>query len=218
MKKVLIIEISVWFLIIGIILGVLMFCQYKFWIKPNTYTLIFKDINGITRGSMVRYMGINIGYVRKLKSKDKNVIVEILVNKKGFKIPEGTVARVEFYGLVGSKSIELMPPENSSDKGIIIQDTIRLSEMASKTKGIVGILEVVEKLVRGLNANSLEMLFYNISVFKGEEIQKADKEISNRINEIKDKRQKVSIMQNDMAQKIDKATNLIEKLNKFIKK
>ena len=55
---------------------------------------------------------------------------EIVVTKPNTKIPDGAVARVEYNGLGGSKSIEISPPKtNDSDiKGIVATDALRISD------------------------------------------------------------------------------------------
>ena len=97
MKKAIVIEILILIAIFSFVTGVGVFLYDTFCIKPNLYTIVFKDIDGITKGSPVRLMGINIGYVRKLKAVKQAIEVEILVTKKDVKIPQGASARVEFY-------------------------------------------------------------------------------------------------------------------------
>ena len=77
-KRTIVIEILIWISILIVVFSVGLFIHYKTSIKPNTYSIHFKDIDGITKGSPVRFMGINVGYVRKLTSVDKSIIVQIL--------------------------------------------------------------------------------------------------------------------------------------------
>ena len=151
MKKPIILELIIWLIILSIVLGLGVFAYMKLFVQPNLHVIQFRDIDGITKGSPVRFMGINVGYVRNLKSKDKYVNVQILITKKNMVIPNGTVARVEFYGLGGSKSIELMPPDGSCDVGILTTDTIRLNDVAHEAVSIVEIVEMVERYVKNIN-------------------------------------------------------------------
>ena len=105
MKKPILIEIIIWTILLAIIFSGIIFTYSKIFVEPNIYTIQFKDIDGITEGSPVRFMGLNVGYVRKLKSQSKHVNVQILITKKDMKIPNGTVARIEFYGLGGSNPL-----------------------------------------------------------------------------------------------------------------
>ena len=147
-KRAILAEIIVWTILLSIIFSGIIFTYSKIFVEPNIYNIDFKDIDGITKGSPVRFMGINVGYVRKLKSKNKHIQVQIIITQKDMKIPNGTVARVEFYGLGGSKSIELMPPDGSCDVGIVTGDTIRINDVAQVATGFVDIMEQIEKYIK----------------------------------------------------------------------
>ncbi len=113
-KYIWLIEIFVWLLIIS---GGLFFFIYKTTIKDNvqnTYYIFFDDVEGLVRGSPVRLMGINIGYVRNVKIFDNKVFVSLLVTKEDVVMPKSALATIEFYGLGGSTSLELMPSNSAS--------------------------------------------------------------------------------------------------------
>lgn len=218
MKKPILIELLIWTIIFTIIFCIGIFSYSKLFIEPNVYVIQFKDIDGITRGSPVRFMGINVGYVRKLKSKDKHVNVQILVTKKDMKIPNGTIARVEFYGLGGSKSIELMPPDGSCDVGILTGDTIRLNDVAHEAISLVEIIEMFEKYVKNINEKSVEKFLTEIKSIKDDKVKSVDKEISSIKGNISQKVENLKEKQNGMIEKIKNVNVNIEKLNEFIKK
>jgi len=89
--------------------------------KNHSYYMFFQDVDGLTRGSPVRMMGYQIGYVRDVKVFKDNIFVSFLVTKKNVFIPAGSTAQVEFYGLGGSKSLEIEPPsKNYTGKEIIM--------------------------------------------------------------------------------------------------
>lgn len=77
--------------------------------QKNSYYLFFNDIDGLTKGSPVRLMGMQIGYVQDIKVFGEKVFVSFLVTDKKACLPEPATATVEFYGLGGSKSLEVMP-------------------------------------------------------------------------------------------------------------
>ena len=218
MKKPIVIEILIWILILLLISGGLFFAYYKFLVQPNVYYIKFKDIDGITKGSPVRFMGINVGYVRKLLPEEKQVNVQIILTKKNMEIPNGTSARVEFYGLGGSKSIELMPPDDSCSVGILTTDTIRINDVARETVSIVEIIEGLEKYVSGLNKYSLQNIFETIKSTKDDEIKSFGNDISNMEENISSKLDKIKTKQDEMTQKIEKVNENVEKINEFIKK
>ena len=76
-------------------------------------------------------MGIIVGHVRNLKRVDDVILCEIVVTKPNTKIPDGAIARVEYNGLGGSKSIEISPPKTNDPnaKGIVAADALRISDL-----------------------------------------------------------------------------------------
>ncbi len=82
----------------------------------NTYYIFVDDAAGMIKGSSVRLMGIDIGYVRDVKIFDNKVFISFLVTKEGIKIPKRAIASIEFYGLGGSTSMELTPDYSSDEE------------------------------------------------------------------------------------------------------
>lgn len=217
-KRAILIEILIWSILLAIIFSIALFSYSKIFVEPNVYTIQFKDIDGITKGSPVRFMGINVGYVRSLKSKDKHVNVQILVTQKDMKIPNGTIARVEFYGLGASKSIELMPPDGSCDVGILTGDTIRLNDVVHEAKSLVEIVEMAEKYIKGINSTGLNKLLDDIQSFKDDKIKNLGSDLSNIQKEMNKNFDEIRDKQSDIDDKIKHANDNFEKINKFIKK
>lgn len=217
-KRAIIIELIIWTIILFVLFTGVIFVYSKFIVEPNVYDIKFKDIDGITLGSPVRFMGINVGHVRELKAKDKYINVQILVTEKNMKIPNGTVARVEFYGLGGSKSIELMPPDGSNDTGFVTESTIRLADVIKETEGIVEIIELVDRYIQKVNSKEIHQGLSKAgeinpkSVTKiGDELTKAEKNITKRVKDIKEKEE-------NTINSIQNANDVFLKINKFIKK
>ena len=218
MNKPILIEITIWFLVLTAIFCAGIFGYSKIFLESNTYNIEFKDIDGITKGSPVRFMGINVGYVRKLKPKDKHINVQIVITKKNMKIPNGTVARVEFYGLGGSKSIELMPADSNGAQGIVSVNTLRLHDIVIKSEHLADILEAAEKMVKGINKPAMQNMLERISEIKDTKIKEVDTEMSNfRVNLI-EKANSIKAKQSEMSKKIDNMNEMVDNLNEFIKK
>ena len=129
MKKSLIIELFIFI----VLLAALGFVGAKF-IKHTfdigtTYHVSFHDIYGIEIGSPVRILGVDIGHVTKIQSSYDEIFVDFVVTNDKVKIPQGTRATIEFFGLAGSRSIELTPPNGKTDgQGVITGDPIRLGD------------------------------------------------------------------------------------------
>lgn len=218
MKKSIIIELLIWTILLTAIFSVGIFFYSKIFIEPNVYVIQFKDIDGITKGSPVRFMGINVGYVRSMKSKDKYVDVKVLITKKDMKIPNGTAARVEFYGLGGSKSIELMPPDDSCNVGILTGDTIRLNDVVHEAIGLVEIIEMIEHYVENINEKSVQKFLVEMKSIKDDKIKSTGDNLSNIEGGIAKKFENVKNKQVEVTEKIKNVDLNIEKLNEFIKK
>ena len=114
MKKYLslIIEAILWFILIFLlVMGTFLYKHIKLK-EQHSYHIFFKDTNGIRNGSPVKIMGNEIGYVSNVKviNNDEIFISFVLTNPK-ISIPAGTTATIESTGLVGSRSLELYPPE-----------------------------------------------------------------------------------------------------------
>lgn len=115
-KYIWLIEIIVWLLIIT---SSLFFVIYKTAVKDNvknTYYIFFDDIDGLVKGSPVRLMGINVGYIKDIKIFDNKVFVSFLVTTDNVTIPKSATATIEFYGLGGSTSLELNPSTSSNSE------------------------------------------------------------------------------------------------------
>ena len=218
MKKQIVVELLILLMFFALLILSGALSYYKFFVQPNSYVIQFKDIDGITKGSPVRLMGINIGYVRNLKSKDKHVNAQILVTKKGVVIPNGTVARVEFYGLGGSKSIELMPPDEMGKTGIVTGTTIRLNDVAKEAVGIVEILETLEKYTKNLNKAGMQKFLERVKDLKDDDINDIGDKFGSIEDDITTKVENITQKQNEVTEKIIDINKNVEKINKFIKK
>ncbi len=218
MKNSIAIEIFIWTVVFALFFTGFIFLYSKVFVEPNVYTIEFKDIDGITKGSPVRIMGITAGHVRKLETRDKYIKVQIIITKKDVKIPNGTAARVEFYGLGGSKSIELMPPDGSCDVGILTTDTIRIADVAREATNFVEILEFIEKYIKSLDITSATKALYTISDLKSDSMQSAQKTMAEFGNDINNKIHTIKNKQTDFTKSIKNINGNVEKINEFIKK
>ena len=100
-------EILIWMIIIlFFVVGFKIFAIHQEKIN-NDYVIFLQDVDGLIVGSPVRMMGIEVGYITKIKPTNEEVYVKFLVSDKSMKIPRGTQATVEFSGMAGSKSLEL---------------------------------------------------------------------------------------------------------------
>lgn len=115
--------------------------------KNHSYYLFFKDVDGLAQGSPVRMMGFQIGYVRDVKVFGDNIFVSFLVTEKNVFIPEGSSAQVEFYGLGGSKSLEIVPTKKGQKpqfgEAIVTKNPYRVNDYYTYGKEINVTLEAM---------------------------------------------------------------------------
>ena len=94
---------------------------YSVHIKKNyTYYAFFNDVDGLIKGSPVKMLGYQIGYVSNISLiNNDDVFVTFVITEKDITMPDSMVATVEFTGMGGSKSLELTPADSKSKKNII---------------------------------------------------------------------------------------------------
>ncbi|MCQ2789464.1 MAG: MlaD family protein [bacterium] len=124
-------EVFFWLLVLVAISGVFMFCEYQYKKRVNSYQVFLPDVDGLIKGSPVRMLGINIGYISQIHIVNDEVYVKFLVTKPNVKLPKGSVVTVEFSGLGGSKSLEVYEPNylsKSDSHYIVVQSPKRISQ------------------------------------------------------------------------------------------
>ncbi|MBR1908867.1 MCE family protein [bacterium] len=126
------IELSIWFLVFIFFANIILFIKSNHDKQYNSYQIFMPDVDGVIVGSPVNMMGVQIGYVNKVKIIDNEVFVRFTLNKKDLKLPKGCVITVEFSGLGGSKSLEVYPPDEESknrDEYLIVEAPKRLGDV-----------------------------------------------------------------------------------------
>jgi ABC-type transporter Mla subunit MlaD len=126
-----ILELFVWLLILFAVSGGILFARYNHRKNFDTYQIFLPDVDGLIKGSPVKILGIQVGYVNQLEIVGEDVYVKFIVTEKNVRVPAETIATVEFSGLGGSKSLELYPPNAKSiptDKFIVPQAPKRIHD------------------------------------------------------------------------------------------
>lgn len=140
-----IVELFIWLLILFMVSGAIMLAKYNYKKNFNTYQIFLPDIDGLIDGSPVRLLGIQVGYVSQVDIVGDNVYVKFIVTEKGVKIPRGSSATVEFYGLGGSKSLEIYPPTKATSNA----DRILIPHNPKRIHDSLGLLnDMIDKLMR----------------------------------------------------------------------
>ena len=94
--------------------------------KTFTISAVFNNVNGLQLGNNVRYSGINVGTVKKIKMiNDTTIYVGMVIEKKILKhMKKNIIATIGSDGLVGSMIINIIPVQGKSI-ALISGDTIR---------------------------------------------------------------------------------------------
>lgn len=130
-RKFVWIEFLIWFLILCFVIVGVRIYRHNNEKKLVTYQIFMPDVDGIVIGSPVKFMGVQVGHVDKIKIVSNEVYLKIIITDKNLILPKGSIATVEFNGMGGSKSLEIYPPTQeslASGKIISVQNPIRLND------------------------------------------------------------------------------------------
>lgn len=139
------IEFLIWFVILCLCIGGYRFYRYEKFKELPSYQIFMPDVDGMIVGSPVKYMGVQIGYVKNIKLMTNNAYVRFVITNKDLKLPKGVIATVEFNGLGGSKSLELYPPDKNehTEKLIVIQSPKRLHDSLGLLNDMFGKIDAI---------------------------------------------------------------------------
>lgn len=115
--------------------------------QGTSIVLKFRDASELTRGSMVRMMGTEVGFVEDLTIYPDHVQVRLRIYRGTLSIPSGSTFTVLFTGLAGAKSIEINLPDvpRPSIQGrpvYLVEEPIRLKDALHYTMDITQALQM----------------------------------------------------------------------------
>ncbi len=131
MHKYVWIEFGVWFFILCVAVAGIRIHHYHKQKELVTYQIFMPDVDGLIVGSPVKFMGVQVGYIDRVKIVSNDVYLKLVITEDGMEIPKGSVATVEFNGMGGSKSLEIYPPDEESlatNKLIVVKEPKRLHD------------------------------------------------------------------------------------------
>lgn len=139
------IEFLIWFVILCLCVGGYRLYKYEKSKEFPSYQIFMPDVDGMIVGSPVKYMGVQIGYIKNIKLLTNNAYVRFVITEKDLKLPKGVIATVEFSGLGGSKSLELYPPDENehTDRLIVIQSPKRLHDSLGLLNDMFGKIDAI---------------------------------------------------------------------------
>lgn len=131
MHKYIWLEFGIWFFILCIAVFGIRVHNYHKGKALVTYQIFMPDVDGLIVGSPVKFMGVQVGYIGKIKIVRDEVYLKIVMTDKSATLPKGSIATVEFNGMGGSKSLEVYPPTKESiamNNLIAVQSPKRLND------------------------------------------------------------------------------------------
>lgn len=98
--------------------------------RPMIFSSLYKDVDGLQKGSQVRLNGFAVGMVRELTIDPKTYLIRVSYEvDRTVKIPKDSYAMIASFDLLGTKGIKLLM--GKSDKFAITDDMLQDSlEMA----------------------------------------------------------------------------------------
>jgi len=132
MKKFvfLLLEILSLTIILVTIVGIVINKYHAHFEKMPTYTVVFQDVDSLSVGSPVRLMGKHVGHVVKLELADSQIYVTFRITDPNAKLPDNAYASIQFTGLAGYRSLEIMPSkEKSKHKKLYSIEPIRINSI-----------------------------------------------------------------------------------------
>ncbi|MFC1478447.1 MlaD family protein [Candidatus Margulisiibacteriota bacterium] len=187
-------------------LGIVLLATLLFWksgiithVKGFTIVGSFQSTNGLLDGAEVRYRGFRIGTVSKIKPRAKDILVYVRVSKK-INIPDESILRVEFDGLIGEKFIGIIPGP----------DPLKLYESGTVLKGTssAGIVDFVDIGTQNLDETK-KILVMLYQMLEDGQVQKSVRNIlsnveitTSELNELIPSLQDIAINLNLLTQSI----------------
>jgi phospholipid/cholesterol/gamma-HCH transport system substrate-binding protein len=186
-----------------------------------SYTVVFKDVDGLGVGSPVRLMGLQVGHVTKLELLESEIYVTFRITEKATNIPHESVATISFTGLAGSKSLEIMPPKTKSSKKkkiIISEEPIRVnSVMEVQTAIFENVLEFCRGILAFLSKESLDVTRQNFNK-TSQMIQKSNTTMDETLKNINESGEKINQNTKEFQQFLDEQNKIISSTYQSIDK
>ena len=220
----LLLEITIGILLFSLLLfvGINKFKEHIY--TQPTYTVTFKDVDGLSVGSPVRLMGKQVGNIIKLELYESEIYVTFRIAEKNIVIPDESIASIQFTGLAGSRSLEIMPQKRkfSINKNIIYaQEPVRINSILQvQTTIFENVLEFCRGMLAFLSKNSIDSTKKNLkntSEYMQETNQSLDetfKNIKNSSSDLSKNTKEIQQFMNEQNKNLDSAYKSFNKLSK----
>ena len=125
------VEFVIWLIIVAVCVFGIRYNIHKSQKQFKNYQIFMEDVDGLIVGSPVKFLGVQIGYIKKIQIVSSEVYIKFVITEKNLTLPTGAIATVEASGLGGSKALEIYPPDdkNPTNKIIATKSPTRLSHV-----------------------------------------------------------------------------------------
>lgn len=72
-------------------------------------TAVLPQADGIREGALVTYLGLEIGYVDRLRIHNGRVIAELRIHRADAELRQGDTLRLRTLGIIGDKVLDVSP-------------------------------------------------------------------------------------------------------------
>jgi len=153
-------EFVIWLIIVAALVLGFRYHHYQKQKEFKNYQIFMEDVDGLIVGSPVRFLGVQVGHVKKIQLLSTDVYVKFVITQKDLVLPVGAIATIEASGLGGSKAIEIYPPDknNPTDKIISVKETTRLSKVMGLFDALFRELDAVITTVAGASKQFNDMV------------------------------------------------------------
>ncbi|MEB3245510.1 MAG: MlaD family protein [Vampirovibrionales bacterium] len=130
-------DAALWFAVIGVLALAMARYGPTGWLGGQRQQIVFyvSQASSVKPGTPVRLLGVDVGVVNDVQLQENNVRLAVRTAPGALAIPPGTRATVQFKGLAGGNSIDLIPPspEPTAPEDRLLakaelRDTIRLRD------------------------------------------------------------------------------------------
>jgi phospholipid/cholesterol/gamma-HCH transport system substrate-binding protein len=155
----------------------------KTWTSGYRVTFVFNFINGAKVGAPVRFAGVDVGEVQKIKlildpNELKTKVRLLCWVRREVVIPVDSAVWVNTLGLLGERYVEIMPGTNyvnclTPGQELVGVDPLPMHEMVRLVRGIVGNLDQgMDKINSG--QGTIGKLIYDDKIYNDLEAMVAD--------------------------------------------
>lgn len=138
-------EFAIWLIIVAVSVLGIRYYNYQKQKDFKNYQIFIQDVDGLIVGSPVRFLGVQVGHVKKIQILPTEVYVKFVITQKDLVLPSGVTATIEASGLGGSKALEIYPPDknNPTNRIINVKEPTRLSKVIGIFDGLFKELDAI---------------------------------------------------------------------------